>query len=370
MENKRNYGIDLLRILCMIMIPVLHILGKGALLSTPEKGSIYYNSAWLLEAFCYSAVNCFGIISGYVGYGRKVKYTNLVMLWLRVIFYSVIIGLIFILVKPELETTDIISSFFPTLTGAYWYFTAYAGMFLFTPFINKGLESLSKKQLYVAIVIFLVLFSLLPTIGTLIIAPILGTNYNNMVNSFSLNAGYSVVWLSVLYIIGALMKKYDLPSKLKNNISLILFVGCTLLNYLLLLLVNALTNNVGLADDYLVMGYLNPLMVIAAYSLVCLCINLKIKNKLFIKLIEFFSPLCFSVYLIHMQPFVKKYALTNKFLFLLDYSPLVMVLMVIVYALLIFIVCSLIDELRELLFKKLKFKEKFSNLENKILSKD
>ena len=66
MNTKRNYGIDLLRIVSMIMIPVLHILGQGAILDRSSALSGSYKAAWLLEIVCYCAVNVYGIISGYV----------------------------------------------------------------------------------------------------------------------------------------------------------------------------------------------------------------------------------------------------------------------------------------------------------------
>ena len=38
--TKRNYGIDLLRIICMLMIIGLHILGHGGVLTNTEAFSV------------------------------------------------------------------------------------------------------------------------------------------------------------------------------------------------------------------------------------------------------------------------------------------------------------------------------------------
>ncbi|MDE6723424.1 MAG: hypothetical protein K2J55_04430, partial [Eubacterium sp.] len=64
--SKRNYGIDLLRIVCMIMVPVLHVLGHGGLLEGAEILSVKYEFVWFLEAAAFCAVNCYALISGYV----------------------------------------------------------------------------------------------------------------------------------------------------------------------------------------------------------------------------------------------------------------------------------------------------------------
>ena len=76
MNNKRerNYGIDLLRIVSMLMVVVLHVLGQGGVLKTSTPLSIGYSVAWILEIAAYCAVNCYALISGYVGVNSKFKY--------------------------------------------------------------------------------------------------------------------------------------------------------------------------------------------------------------------------------------------------------------------------------------------------------
>lgn len=41
-RRERNYGIDLLRIVSMIMVTILHFSGYGGFLGTPENGLSYY----------------------------------------------------------------------------------------------------------------------------------------------------------------------------------------------------------------------------------------------------------------------------------------------------------------------------------------
>jgi len=361
--ESRNYGIDLLRIICMIMIPVLHIMGKGEILTQAAKGSSSYNAAWLLEVLCYCAVNCFGLISGYVGYGKKVKYTNLFILWMRVFIFSAIICVLYLIFAPaKVEVTDIISSFFPTLTTSYWFFTAYFGLFLFMPILNKALEVLNESTLYLIAGILFIFFSVLPTCGSFVFSIVLNTDYKVMVNSLSLNEGYSVVWLSALYFFGGIMKKYNLQEKINNRINVLIYFACSLLAWGSLLIINASSKGSAPYNDYLI-GYLSPLILIGSFSLVCLCANARIKeNSLMLRMIKFFAPLCFDVYLIHMQPLIKKYALVGRFVFFLDFHPLVMILCIIGTALVIFFSCCVISEIRELISKALKIKPRLLSL--------
>ena len=88
--SKRNYGIDLLRTISMFMILILHILGNGGILKQVIPLTIYGELIWFIEVCCFCAVNCYGLISGYVGVKAKHKYSNLIYLWIQVFFYLII----------------------------------------------------------------------------------------------------------------------------------------------------------------------------------------------------------------------------------------------------------------------------------------
>ena len=64
--TQRDYGIDLLRIISMLMVPIVHVIGQGGILAAAVPFSIQYESAWMLMSFVLVAVNCFILITGYV----------------------------------------------------------------------------------------------------------------------------------------------------------------------------------------------------------------------------------------------------------------------------------------------------------------
>ncbi len=106
-ENKiiqRNYGIDALRMLSMFMVVVLHILLLSGLLTNEQLFSTQYEIAWLLEICVYCAVNCYALISGYVGVDSKFRFSNIIVLWLRVVFYTFIITMVFFVFIPNSVT--------------------------------------------------------------------------------------------------------------------------------------------------------------------------------------------------------------------------------------------------------------------------
>ena len=146
--EQRNWGIDLLRMTAMWMVVILHILNKGGVLAAAAPLSAGQGTARLLETAAYCAVNCYGLISGYVGVQRRFRYSGALALWLRVAFYTLGITAVFACLMPGSVNGDrVLRVFFPVLFRQYWYVTAYFGMCLFIPFFNLLLNRLSKGQL-------------------------------------------------------------------------------------------------------------------------------------------------------------------------------------------------------------------------------
>lgn len=127
-DDSRNYGIDLLRIASMYMIVVIHILGGGGVLNneTSFLSRILDNSIYIIVLSC---INCYGLISGYVGYREEEinhKVSSFFYLWIQVVFYGIIIILILMLTGlAEIGINDFIEVFLPITRNQYWYFTAY-----------------------------------------------------------------------------------------------------------------------------------------------------------------------------------------------------------------------------------------------------
>ena len=120
-NNKRNCGIDALRILSMLYVLILHTLGKGGILKTVEPGSMQFAAAWFLEMIAYTAVDIFALISGYVSFKqkeKKVNYANYVMLWLQVVSYGIAITVIGKLIIPStVGKKDLFLCLFPVLSN-------------------------------------------------------------------------------------------------------------------------------------------------------------------------------------------------------------------------------------------------------------
>ena len=94
-KKERMANLEVLRCVAMMMVVVLHYLGKGGLLpDLTAPLSAQDTVAWLLEAFCIVAVNVYMMISGYFLCESSFKLSRLLTLWVQLWLYSVGIGVL------------------------------------------------------------------------------------------------------------------------------------------------------------------------------------------------------------------------------------------------------------------------------------
>lgn len=88
MKKQRHVGIELARIAAMFLIILMHIHTQGGIMENLEPLSLEYSIEWILLCITYCAVNCYALISGYVGIGASYRYGRIFFLWLEVLFYT------------------------------------------------------------------------------------------------------------------------------------------------------------------------------------------------------------------------------------------------------------------------------------------
>ena len=349
-KQERNYGIDLLKIISMYMVVLLHVLGCGGIIGNSEIFSFNYYVAWFLDISAYCAVDVFAMITGYLMVGKKVNGLKIIPLWLTVFFYSTLIALSFYFIPffssiHEPSKLSIIKSFFPVVTGQYWYFTAYFGMYFFIPFINMLVNSIEKRTHRNLCITIIIVFSLLP---------IMNLGY---IKSFGLSRGFSAIWLVCCYVIGAYLKKY--PLNITPIKSLMIYFASIFLSWFIkyfsrFMFVVFFKKD---KDTNLFIDYTSILVIVSAIALVSFFGKLNIKNMLCKKMLTFVSALSFSVYLIHTNHFIYGHVIKDSFISIVSTNPFRLFVGVIVFSLMIFVVCLSIDTIRYALFKLLKIQQ-------------
>lgn len=348
-KRERNMGVELLRIVSMLLIVTAHILGQGGVLKgvSAAPGSGQYAAAWLLESCALLSVNCYALISGYVA-GGQFRYARLFETQMRVWFYTILITAGFcIAVSGLFQPALVKNALFPAMTGQYWYYTAYFGLMLFTPALRCMTEHLGRIPFRNLVVSIVVLFSVCPM---LFVSDIYQTAQ-----------GYSLVWLTALYLIGAYLKKYGCPflkKPLYAAASLVLGIGAAWG----IQLAGARGAKMPLPN---MLVFTSPAMLLAAAAALVLFSKLRLSTMIK-KAVGFCAPLSFGVYLIHVHPLVFDRILKDRFVSFADAPAYLLVLEILGAAIAIYIVCTLIEALRAWLFRICRVREGVGRLEKYI----
>lgn len=348
MENikrERNFGIDLLRIIAMVMVVVLHVINQGGVLNAASGNVINYLIASFFVSAAYGAVNCYALVSGYVGMDSKHKYAGIIQLFLQVVFYTVLITAVFYFLNPDkYGMWSFKNALLPVSSESYWYFTAYFGMFFFAPFFNKMLKVLSKKEAKALVFTIIMVLSLIPCVF--------------QKDVFKSEWGYSMLWLSALYLLGGCIKILGCEKKMKKKTAFLFFLLSIIITYLSTFLP-------GINKYTFLLTYTSPTVLISAVALLILFSQVKISGG-FKKLIAFFSPLAFGVYLVHTEPHIWNEVLLGRFIGFAKLNPAMLVLSIVCAVFCIWFVCSMVDYIRLSIFKLLHIKGLCVAIENKL----
>lgn len=346
---KRNYGIDLLRLVLMFMVVVLHVLGHGGILMTAQPMTGQYITAWLMESLAYGAVNGYALITGCVRFGRRHRLAPVIQLWLQGLLYSLGIAICVWVLKPEYFSLEGLLYYgMPVSRGGWWYLSTYVCLSVIMPFLDLAVDALSEKQAKKMLVPAFVVLTILPTLAG--------------GEPFGIENGYSVFWLACLYVLGACIRKFGWFEKVKPGkafaVYLMAGVGCCAW----VIVKNWLKTSV----DFL--HYMSPLVVIGSVALFVVFRQLRVSEGA-AKWIRVFSPAAFGVYLIHEHELIKHHAIKGTFAFFARFSTPVMILLVLATAAVIFTGCLFLDLVRHKVFQWLKVKERLEALEDKCFSK-
>lgn len=354
-KEKRNYGIDLLRVFSMFLIINLHSLLHGGVLNNLNINTLQYNVMWLIEIFAYCAVDIFALITGYVYYSdekKKFKYSNYIKLWFEVVFYNLLITILFIIInKQTFNLKIILNCFFPIVKNSYWYFTSYTGLFFLIPVLNAGIRNIENNKLKKYFIVLFLLFSVFDTIF----------------KRFNLINGYTVIWLSLLYILGAIIKKCNIGKDLKQYQALMIIFLLGLITFAFF--------KYGFETDLIkkdiLISYTSP--TILGMAIIYLISASKMKfNNIFKKSIKFISSSAFAIYLINDSFLIRENYIKNSFVGLVNQLTIKSVFYLLAFAIVFLILSVLIDKIRILIFKLLridKLSEKIENIINLIFSK-
>lgn len=337
----RKQGIDLLRIISMLMIIGLHFFNYGGAIDYFHDLNVNFIITWSGEAFCYLGVNCFVLISGYFGVGKKVNINRICKLIVEMWFYSGFFLILGILFKGivNVNMVMIIKALTPVVSGDYWFVTSYIVLMALSPILNIFVDHITRRQFGCSLLVMIVMFSLVPSF-----IPWCDINLSN-------NGGASPLWFIVLYLTGGYVKMNQIHINYKKGIlGIICLLTIVISSKVVIYSITDRLIGKSLGSGIFYHHYSFPIYV-SSLILFVIFLNLN-TNNVVARLINFSTPAVLGVYLIHDNIFFKQliwlYVKRAQ-----NFQSHFWVFYVLICIFSIFIVCLLIEKARIFVFNSL-----------------
>ena len=340
-HNKRNSAIELCRILSMLMIVGCHFATHGGF--NFDKATITIPRLWwyVIEMGGNFGVDVFLLISGYFLINNtvlKISVKKILKLWGQVFFYSVAIFVFSVILGiNHFSIKQFFQSIFPITTNRWWFATSYFVLFLIHPYINRLLLSLDKKQYQGLMLLLLFIWCIIPTLTT-----------------FSLAS--NELWQFVLiYVIGGYIKLYGNRIKLKSYHFFYLWMAATIVTYLSSIVFMILGKKISILAEHAAYFYgrLSLPTLLRAVFFFMIFERMTLSHS---KIVNTVSASAFGVYLLHDNGIIRPLLWKTIFVNAQYQDSLILIPYSIAVALLVYMVCTLIDLIRintvEVLFMK------------------
>ena len=279
--RKRDYRLDLLRVISMIMVVIIHIANYYCR-AFNDINKISYFGALTFNTISRVSVPFFFMISGATLVSKKYDKSKNKDRIIKKIITLIVITIIYYIWDKYYMNKDIIiiSLFSKPERKLLWFMYAIIGIYISLPFIKCMVDKMDKEEDKLFIILWLMFNGILKglNIGTTYLIPIISGTYY---------LGY--------FIIGhMIIKYYNYIKKNKNNKLLLI----TTITPIIIVIVSTYFISINNGKHYTkLLTYSNVLIMITSISsFIFLYFNLVDEEK---KIISKLSNLSFGIYLFH-----------------------------------------------------------------------
>lgn len=329
----RNSNIELYRCIVMMLIVAHHyMIHSGLLIETANcltsSESIYL---YMFGMWGKIGINCFVLITGYYMCLSDISLRKLLKILLQVEFYKFFIFIVFHVNDQSLSLNNILFSLLPFTNIDNGFVDCFFIFYLFIPYLNILVHSMTRKQHILLIALCLFVFCLWAQLNIFVVR----NNY--------------VVWFCVIYIVAAYIRVYKLDGTLSCctwGIITLLLVGLAFISIVALLYS-------GRIWPYCLVYDCNSILAVA----ISVCsfmffINLKIKYSKFINIA---GATTFGVLLISDCNWEMRRWLWGDMCHCVEWFHKNVYLHSVISVIGVYTVCSIIDYFRLRLFEKPMF---------------
>lgn len=279
----------------MFLIVMHHFSVHGGIPLVLENQSISPNLVLGQFFYCFGkvGVNLFVMITGYFLITRLGKLSSFLKLVITTFFYSVTLFLICSVFSGGGTFFEFIKALLPLTSNQYWFITAYCSLFLLSPLITQVLTQLDRK-IYAYILVFVAIFaSFIPTF----IGAILG-------KAIFLYYCSDLLWFMFIFSLAGFIRLYVKTEFIKNQY-LVLALAVMLLGTVALIVISDLLMQAGVSffGHWSVFFSLNSCAtLIFSVLLFLLFVKTKIRSNNFINK---WAMSVLGVYLLHDNSYVR-----------------------------------------------------------------
>ncbi len=298
-RKNRQSNIELLRIFAALGVVVLHLNNPAMCggFDSVAFGSIEQFLMVLFESICICAVNIFVLISGY--FMRDSMRRDLLKPVELLSMYIVFETASWLVRDLRAGSALTLSGFLGYLRPSYWFVFVYIALYLISPYINKMLKGLGKKEKKILLILSFLLFSVQPAAVDLFwsLSRSEGSQGLSSIGLFGSGAGYTIVNFVLMYLIGCCLRGIDDEDLTFKTGKLIFLLVTDVLLMVFWIYSESAATTLPL-NNSTALNYENPLVIFEAVIIFLLFKNMKIRNN---RVINRLAAASFPTYLIHIN---------------------------------------------------------------------
>ena len=189
-KKERDSNLELFRIIVMLLIVAHHYLVNSGLKEFIDSQPLTAQSCYLytLGMWGKTGINCFVLITGYFMCKSRITLHKFLKLVLQVYFYAITIGLIFVFTGyTKLDADNIAYFLFPFNRLNTGFKSAFVVYFLFIPFLNIVVNSISKRQHQALTALCLAVYRIFAKVGFITLNYVAWFMFLHIIASFVLS---------------------------------------------------------------------------------------------------------------------------------------------------------------------------------------
>lgn len=288
--SPRQSNIELLRIIAMIIIVAHHFAYHGGFNFSGD--AVTVNRLWVrfIEIGGKIGVNIFVLISGYfLVSAKEIKTDKALKLWLEVFTYSLLFFVVSVLCGLEqFGIKNLIKHCFPMTFSRWWFASAYFVLYLVSPYINRLLTGLDKKQYRHFLLLLGFLWCIIPTFTA---------------QKFQSN---NLLWFIFLYAFAGYIKLFKPKTDTAGGRYILCSAALTLLTFLSAVVFDILGTEITFFAENAAYFYDMQRLPVFFISVLTFIGFSKI-NIGYKRLVNIISSATFGVYLIHDNKYVRPF---------------------------------------------------------------